>query len=57
MKKNACIAVFIVAVPLLGQAALAHQGGKAGRGVRRRRPYRAPGHELRRSMSAHVVLE
>lgn len=32
MKKNTCIAVFIVAVPLLGQAALAHQGGKAGEG-------------------------
>ncbi len=32
MKMNTCIAVFIVAVPLLGQAALAHQGGKAGEG-------------------------
>jgi len=32
MKKNTCIAVFIVAVPLLGQSALAHQGGKASEG-------------------------
>lgn len=32
MKKNTGIAVFIVAVPLLGQAALAHQGGKASEG-------------------------
>lgn len=32
MKMNTCIAVFIVAVPLLGQAALAHPGGKAGEG-------------------------
>lgn len=32
MNKNTCIAVFIVAVPLLGQAALAHQGGKASEG-------------------------
>ena len=32
MNKNTCIAVFIVAVPLLGQSALAHQGGKASEG-------------------------
>ena len=32
MKMNTCIAIFIVAAPLLGQAALAHQGGKAGEG-------------------------
>jgi OOP family OmpA-OmpF porin len=32
MNKNTCIAVFIVAVPLLGQPALAHQGGKASEG-------------------------
>lgn len=32
MKKKTCIAVFVVAVPLLGQSALAHQGGKASEG-------------------------
>ena len=32
MKMNTCIAIFIVAAPLLGQAALAYQGGKAGEG-------------------------
>jgi len=32
MKKNMHIAVLIVALPLLGQSALAHQGGKASEG-------------------------
>ncbi len=32
MKKKMFIAIFVVAIPLLGQSALAHQGGKASEG-------------------------